>query len=276
MTAGISFIVFSLLMWKFIPAVTPQGQHFALSYLSDFGDNQNQIIREILTNPLHVITTILQPDRLFYYWQILIPTGLLTLLSPWKMIFSLPELLINSLSNNTLMRQIDYQYNSTIAPFVFITAVDGYLVLRNLVNKIKNIKYRKKVRSLLPVTLFFTVIITSFLWGELPLERQSRFIYFTTEQSEKEVMQKITSSIDPKYSVSVTNNIGAHVSGRKYLYNYPINATSADFVLIQIGDQYAWPSGIEQEKALQKLLVDPSYHLIAQSGNFYAFKRINI
>lgn len=275
-TALLSFTVFYLLMWKIIPSVTTQGQHFALTYLSDFGDNQNHIIKQILTKPFLVLSTILQKDRLWYFWQLLIPTGLLTLLSPLKIIFVLPELLINSLSNNQLMRQIDYQYNSTIAPFIFITAIDGYVVLRNLLNKIKNNKFGKKVAMILPVFLLSAVIITSYLWGELPFARQSRFSYFTTMQKDMEIMQKVTSSLDSKYSVSVTNNIGAHVSGRKYLYNYPINAQKADFVLIQLGDQYAWPSGKEQEKALQYLLVNPDYHLISQQGNFYAFKKANL
>lgn len=266
-TAVLSFTVLYLLMWKVIPSATTQGQHFALTYLSDFGDNQNQIMRQILTKPLLVLSTIFQKDRLFYYWQILIPTGLLSLFSPLKMIFAIPELFINSLSNNQLMRQIDYQYNSAIAPFIFITAIDGYYVLRNLI---------KKLPATLPVVLLAVVLITSYLWGELPFERQSRFSYFTTVQLEKEVMQKATSSLDPKYSVSVTNNIGSHVSGRKYLYNYPVNAGKADYVLIQLGDQYAWPSGKEQEKVLQQLLTNPGYNLISQQGNFYAFKKANL
>ncbi len=260
LATSVSFGFFYLLISKFIPAATPNNQHFALTYLSEFGTDQNSIIKNIITNPPAVIRNIISPDRFYYYLQLLSPVSLLSLLSPLKMVFAVPDILINTLSNNHLMRQIDYQYTSGIYPFIFISAIEGFALL-------------KKIR--ISALIFLIVLIfSSYLWGELPFTKNSRYKTFTTKKPENEIMQKFA-GISAKYSVSATNNIGAHFSQRKLLYNYPVMAEDADFVFIDLSDYYAWPSQEEQKKVLNKLLENNNYKLIAHKGNFYAFQKNN-
>ncbi|MFH0864088.1 MAG: DUF2079 domain-containing protein [Candidatus Gottesmanbacteria bacterium] len=273
-TAVISFSIFYLLLWKFIPALATERQHFALVYFSEFGDNQNLIIKNILINPFSVFSKIFSYDRLFYYYQLLLPAGLLSLFSPLKLIFSFPGLLINTLSNNPLMRQLDYQYNSTICPFVFISAIDGFLFLQNLSLKLRK---RYQIINVIGIMAFsMTIIYSSYSWGELPIGPFSRFGLFLTPQPEKDLVLSLSRKIDAKYSVSVTNNIGAHFSQRQFVYNFPINAQKADFVFIKLKDPNSWPNAEEQEKALTSLLKNVNYELFAQQGDFYAFRKRGI
>ena len=86
-------------------------------------------------------------------------------------------------------------------------------------------------------------------------------------------MKRVEASVDSKYSVSATNNIGAHFSQRQFLYYFPISAKTADYSIIYLGDPYAWPSGDDQKRAVDELLVSKSHELIAHQGNFYAFRR---
>lgn len=274
-TAGVSFAVFYFLFWKAIPAVTFAKQHFALGYLSDFGGDQNTIIKNILTNPLRVLVEMTSYDRIYYFFQLLIPVGFLSLFSPLKLFFAAPSILINSLSNNPLMRKIDYQYNSTISPFIFVSAIEGYMILHKLLNTAKQRGFTIP-KFFVSVWLLLMIFISSYLWGELPFERNSRFSFFLTPQQEKENINNMARKIDSRYSVSVTNNIGAHFSQRQLLYNFPVNAEIADFTLVQLGDPHAWPSEDEQKKVLYNLLNNRDYELIAQQGNFYAFKKKSI
>ena len=159
------------------------------------------------------------------------------------------------------MRQIDYQYTSDIVPFLFIAAIEGYAVLS-----------KRKFRFL-PGIVAGSFIIMSILWGELPFGMQSRFFYFTSVQPEKAAMQQVETMIPSMYTVSATNNIGAHFAGRQYLYNFPVNALTADYSIAMLGDQYAWPSGDAQKAAVNELLASPDYMLIAHQNDFYAFKK---
>lgn len=272
-TAALGFFFFYYLFWMAIPAVTPAKQHFALAYLSDFGDRQNVILKNIIEKPWSVLRTVLLPDRLYYYFQLLISLGFLPLFAPWILIFCAHSVLINSLSNNALLRQIDYQYTSDITPFIFIAAVEGYVVVRSLLSTRLSGVRRTSVLRWLPVIVMICIIGTSIAWGELPIGFQSRFLYFTSSQPENGTMRRVEQEVKPMYTVSATNNIGAHFAQRKYLYNFPLNASNSDYSVALLGDQYAWPSGDAQKAAVQALLVNPDYTLIAHMNNFYAFKR---
>lgn len=271
LVAVISFFFFYYLFWQAIPAVTPTKQHFALAYLSDFGDRQNSIVKHIITNPVAVVRTALLPDRLFYYFELFVPLGLFSLAAPWFLIFSAPSLLINILSNNTLMRQIDYQYTADIAPFIFISAIEGYGVISMILSRKLSHDLRHHWQKILLTAFMLAALLSNIGWGELPFGIQSRFFYFTSKPPEYKIMQKVEAMAMPSYSVSVTNNIGSHFSERKRLYNFPINANTADLSVAMLGDQYAWPSGDAQKQAVNELLQNPQYVLIAHQNNFYAF-----
>lgn len=271
--AGIGFGLFYFLYWYAIPYALATHQHFAVAYLSEFGENQNGIVIGVLKHPFNVLSDLLKIDRLEYYATLLFPLGFLPLLAPFSLLFALPSLLINALSNNGLMRIIDYQYTSDITPFLFVSAISGFSVLRSFLS-------RKKIR-IARIGLATTIVacfvgIGSYLWGEVPLTRQDRFYFFIWPTPEKESMEKVEKLADSKYTVSVTNNIGAHFAKRKYLYNFPVNATTSDFAIALLGDQYAWPSGDAQQQAVQELLASKEYTLIVHDGDFYAFKRNGI
>ncbi|MCL4200029.1 DUF2079 domain-containing protein [Patescibacteria group bacterium] len=268
-----AFFIFYYLFWHAIPAVTPNGQHFALQYLSEYGDNTTSVVWNVLRNPGSVLYTFIQPDRLEYYYRLLLPVGFLPLFSPFVLVFAVHSLVINTLSSYSLMRQIDYQYTSDIIPFLFISAVYGYQKVVSLV-----LQYGRKkqpVRFYITGVMVLCMALSSFLWGELPLTREDRFYYFIWPLPEKNTLSHMEDMMLPEYTVSATNDIGSHFAKRMYLYNFPVNAMTADYALVRLGDQYAWPSGDEQQRVVMQLLQSPDHTLIARDGNFYAFERKN-
>ncbi len=260
---AISAFIFYVLFWIAIPAVTPEKQHFALVYLSEYGGSLNEILKGILTKPLSVLQTLIAPDRLYYYAQIVSPFGFLSLLSPWSLVFASASLLVNTLSNNQLMRQIDYQYGSIITPFITISSIYGFAILR------------KKISSrILTVYLSICMLVTVYLWGELPVGKSQWFWFFITPIPEKQSLQQIKKQISSDKTVSATNNIGAHFTQRQFLYNFPIHAETSDYIVVYLGDPYAWPSGEAQRDQVDKLLHNPQYEVLKQEGNLFVFKRI--
>ncbi len=202
--------------------------------------------------------------------------GFLPLFAPGALFFSLPGLLINTLSNNSLMRTIDYQYSSDIVPFILISAIEGYVFLQHNARVFFHKEFRIGKIPIICLLVTFVLCISVYVWGELPYGKDVKWWLYVQPKSDKDVMQQVERMIDSKYSVSATNNIGAHFSQRQFLYNYPVAAQEADFVVIELGDPYAWPSSEEQKKVLGELMNNISYTLIAQSGNFYAFKKEGI
>lgn len=272
--AAVAGAIFYILFWIAIPAVTPAKQHFALIYLSEYGNTLNEVLKNLITHPQLAISTMLRIDRLLYYIQLLFPLGLLSILSPLPLLFSLESIVINSLSNNTLMRQIDYQYTDIITPFVMISAIYGFSFLLRIIKQ-KKIQFLKTNVPVFFISyLCMCIGISLYLWGEFPVGKSQWFWFFISPVPERQIMTKIADSIDSSYSVSATNNIGAHFSQRQILYNFPVKGDSADYTVVYLGDTYAWPSGSDQQIAVRNLLKNPNYTLIAQEGNFFAFKKI--
>ncbi len=270
----LSLIIFYLLFWKFIPAVTPTKQHWALVYLSDYGGNLNEILRNILIHPQQTVRSVFAGDRLYYYFQLLAPTAFISLASPISLILAAPNLAINVLSSDAMMRMIDYQYTSGITPWIFVSAIYGFGVIEKFLQRKTFLK--KHTQITLAIVVVVCALGSTYVWGELPVGLRSRFWFFHWAPPETSSIRQVASSIPSQYSVSATNNIGAHFSERQFLYNYPVNATTADYVVVELGDQYAWPSGDEEQRVLQLLLADNNYELIAHTGSFSALKRRNL
>ncbi|MCL4360704.1 DUF2079 domain-containing protein [Patescibacteria group bacterium] len=270
---AVSSVIFYLLFWKFIPSVTPSGQHWALIYLSDYGGNISDIVKSLLLHPVAAIGTAIAPDRLYYYFQLLFPVGFFSLFAPQLLLLTLPNLAINVLSSDTLMRMIDYQYTSGITPWVFVSAVYGWKTFEKFLSRVISARW---ATAFIALVFFLCTAWSSYLWGEYPYGAKSRFRYFQTRPPEASAILSAAMSIPSRYSVSATNNIGAHFSDREHLYTFPVNAEHADYVVALLGDQYAWPSRKAQSQAVARLLGDPAYTLLVHTGSFYAFRKTGL
>lgn len=257
----ISVIFFYLLFWKFIPAVTPGKQHWALVYLSEYGGSINDILKNILVHPTHALKMVVAPDRLFYYFQLLFPVGFFSLAAPQILLFAAPPLAINVLTNDQFMRLIDYQYTAGITPWIFVSEIYGFLFASRWIDK-----------QALVAFVIVTTLASVWFWGELPVGSRTRFVYFQTAPFEASAIRRVKLDVPSNATVSVTNNIGAHFSSREFVYNFPVKADSVDYDVVLLGDQYAWPSGDEQKNTVLALLANRNYKLISQEGLFYAFK----
>src|SRR6185437_8814861 len=93
-----SLAMFYILFWYAIP-ITLGAQHFALAYLSDFGDNPTKIVKSMILSPVKIFLTVIEHSRLDYLKQLFLPVGYLSIFFPFLLIFAVPDLLIDLLSS---------------------------------------------------------------------------------------------------------------------------------------------------------------------------------
>lgn len=264
----ISVAMFYILFWKVIPAHATANQHFALKYLSDFGGDMDSIFVSMIVDPRLLFYTVAAPDRAWYLFQRFVPVAFLSFLAPWKLLFASVDFGLSLLSSNQFMRSIDYQYNSVVTPFIFITSVDGLARIMAWGKKKKYLLTQVSVCVLVLTTLF-----ASYVWGVMPKGVHSLSWYYFREPAGYATMKHVLENIDPKYSISITNNLGAQVSQRRELYNFPVRAHEADFVVVKLDDKAAWPSLAEQINVTEELRRDANYEMYAHTGSFSAFRR---
>lgn len=267
---GTALIVFSALafyylLWHAIPAARG-GNHFALAYYTEFGSSPSEISLNAIASPLKTFGIILQHNRLNYLYQLFLPLGFLPVAHLQYVVFALPDLALNLLSNNTQLHQIYFHYTATITPFLFISAIQGLKILR---------KRFPKVSRFIIYCLLFTTSYSAYAFGPLPGAKNANVDMFTKPQSQREEIAKVLTEISQEYTVAATNNIGAHLSHRKYIYTIPTGIEEADVLVFLLTDQSAQPSLAAQQEMMEHLKQDPNFRITHQIGeDFIVFQRV--
>ena len=260
----VSLGIFYYLIWYLIPA-TRGGNHFALSYYSDFGFSPTSIIKNILFSPLKTMQIIFSKNQLYYLFQLFLPVGFLSFASPLALIFALPDLAINLLSNNSQLHEIYFQYTATITPFIFISAIYGVKRLIKLFPKLNLSTYC--------YFLILTTLLSMTLFGPLPGTKKPSVEMFNTVSQEEKIIDGFLSAVPSRYSIAATNNIGSHLSRRQRIYTVPIGIDKADIVMFLLNDQYAQPSLKAQIEMANKMRNNKNYIQIFKLGDFIVFEK---
>ncbi len=256
-------LVFYYLVWHAIPDARG-GSHFALSYYSDFGETPTSVLKNLLLSPQKILGTILQHDRIGYIYQLFSPLGFLPLLSPFFLIFTLPDFFISFLSNNAQLRQIYYHYSAAITPFLFI----GSIFAAQKIKKSYPLFFRY-----LPFYLVFTTLWAAYFIGPLPGAKNPNTIMFTEPQINKDIITTHLSQIHKNKSVAATNNIGSHLSHRQKIYTIPLGIAEADVLVFLLNDPFAQPSLEAQKTLVEELKKDTRYKIMYEKDDFIILEK---
>ena len=253
---------FYYLVWHAIPNARGS-QHFALSYFSEFGDSPTEIVKNIIASPQKIFTIMLTGNPLNYLKQLLYPLGLFSLLAPFFLIFALPDLLINLLSNNPQLHQIYYQYSAAITPFVFISAIYG----------VKNIKiwFPKIPNALVVCYLLIVACYSAYAFGPLPFSKSPNIDMFTKPQKNRVVIENFLSRVPEEYRVAATNNLGSHLSQRQRIATVPEGIYDSDIVLFLINNISKLSK--DEKKAFESVMLNEDYKIAFHIGNFIVFEK---
>ncbi len=259
-----SFFAFWFLVTKAIPFANG-GQHFALSYYSDFGSSLGGIITTALRSPIKIFSLIIQPGKLLYLLQLFSAVGFVSLLSPLFLLFALPDLSINLLSSNAQLHQIYFQYTAVITPFLFISAIYGVAFIRKHFPTIP-------ARAIL-LYLLTTGILSAYFFGPLPLAFHPSLDMFMHPLTDSATIDDILATIPRRFSLAATNNIGSHLSHRQLIFTIPEGLTNADVVVFLLNDRFAQPSLTAQRQMAKSLSNNPKYVKLFSEGDFVVFEK---
>lgn len=269
LVAGISFLIFYFLLFKAIPqARGGEDQHFALTYYSEFGDSLFSVMKNILTSPGKIIEILGTDNRIDYLVKVFLPLGYLSLLSPAVLIFAFPDFIINLLSNNSNLHQIYYQYTSGITPFIFIAAIFG-------VKNLTRLFPQKQTLSVLLIFISAFTIHSAYEFGPMPGAKHPNLDMFTKQLSDRKLIQSFIEDIPQEYKVTATNNLGSHLSRRRYIFTIPEGIKQADIVAFLLNDPFAQPSLDAQRKIASEIKTNKDYKVLIEKGDFVVFQKKN-
>lgn len=255
-----SSISFITLFWYAIPNAAA-GQHFALSFFSDFGESPHEVITNIILNPVKTLQIMTTPDRLDYLKQLFLPLGYFSFLAFPFLIFALPEIMINLLSSSPQMHQIYYQYSATITPFIFISAI---YASKFLVKKIPAIPYW----GVAVMMLIFT-LTSAYSYGPMFFAKKPQDAWYQRQLPNRDMVDAYLNSIPDDWIITASNNLGSHLSRRSQIFVLPSGIEESSHILL------LYPNPNERDrKIFEDVKANPNFILEFNDQDFYVFKRI--
>lgn len=163
----------------------------------------------IITRPGYILSGVLTGPKMLYLFQLLLPLGFLSLLSPASCAMVIVPALEGLLSTRASHFSIQYQYTALIIPFVFISAIHG---TKNLLNW----RWLKFKTDYLLIFLLLVSPISARLVGPLfRLPARFREWQVTEEDALREEMIRM---IPADASVLATFGFAPHLSSRRQLF----------------------------------------------------------
>lgn len=214
--------------------VSPLANRYA--YL---GDGPLEMAVTLVTQPGLWLSRLLTAENLVYLLKLLAPVALLPLLAPQVLMLALPALLVNLLSNDGFMHQLEgFHYGVTLVPAVVVAAVYGAARPGRWLPR----------RRWLPAALAVLVLASSLFYhrrhGYTPLARN--FAGWPTVTEHHRLGEQIARRIPTEASLAALPRPNPHASQRQQLSmidriegGLPAPLHDAEYVWLDVTD--GWP-----------------------------------
>lgn len=261
----VGFSLFYFLVSKAIPNARG-GNHFALSYYSDFGSSPAEVLKTMLFSPQQLVGIAFAQDRIEYYKQLLMPVGYLPLLAPFALVYALPDVGISVLSNNAQLRSIYFQYTAVITSFLYIALMYASVLVMKYIPRIKS--------EMIVLYIVGFALFGAYFLGPLPFAKEPNITMFVHPQENKLFIQEVFAQIPQDKSVAATNNVGAHLSHREKIFTIPIGLLEADYLAFLLDDAGAQPSLQAQKEMVEELQANADYEKVFAKDDFFVFRKV--
>jgi uncharacterized membrane protein len=199
---GLVLTVFNFL-WV-IPHYAPGAEPFAGRYRA-VGGSPSGIVHKLFSDPPAFVHAIATGHKVAYLVLLLVPFVGLWLFEPLLLLGAIPDLLINLLSNDGNQTTLQFQYTAGIVPFLVVASIFGAARFRGHADRVS-------------------------LWALIGAGCLALYspIYFVASDV-KIVGSPLVSAkahalslIPDGVPVSASNQLGGHLSERRYIYSFPI------------------------------------------------------
>jgi uncharacterized membrane protein len=232
------------------------------------GGSAGGIAKTAVTHPWRILEEAFQSRDLHYLLHLLLPLGLLFVLSPVVLIAAFPELALNVLSATSTQTSIHFHYTAgAIAPLVAATVL-GAAVLA-----------RRYPAGAVAAGAVAVALVSSWKIGAIPLwgvvpggEDYQRNDWRVTAHDR--VARRALELVPEDAVVSSTNVLGAHLSARRRVLSLPKLADATWVVADETRSSYADRSApLPAAAALVRLRRNPDWKLVFARDGVLVFHK---
>lgn len=207
---------------------------------------------------LSYVTHFLNGDKLEYLALLLAPLLFLPLIGGWSLVLIMPTIGYTLLSTYPLQYDIHYHYAAPLIPLLFATATYGLCRLP------------QRFRLAASLLLLLAVVVEGLLIGPLP--GQGGFVAANYRMGPREqAMAHLVALVPPDASVAVDNQMGAHLTERRWVTHFFTGYAQAQVLLFDLREQS--PTEAKRLHAIAAIEHDPGWRLVAREDDIVLYER---
>jgi uncharacterized membrane protein len=266
--AGAGALVSALAITVVIPHYNAGAESSFYGRYDAIGGSAGGIAKTAVTRPWRILEEAFHVNDVHYLLHLLLPLGLLFLLSPVVLIPALPELALNLLSATSTQTSIHFHYTAgAIAPLVAASVLGGAVLAR------------RSSAAAVAIGAVAVALLASWkigavpIWGAVPGgEDYQRNDWHVTAHDR--IASRALSLVPASAVVSSTNVLGAHLSARRRVLSLPKLSDATWVVADETRSSYAdrvapLPAAI----ALVRLRRNPDWRLVFERDGVLVFHK---
>jgi uncharacterized membrane protein len=220
-----------------------------------FGTNFPTLLREIFYNPAIAVYEMLTESKLHYLLCLLLPLGLIPLLTKKKagFAFLLPLLTLNLLSDFPYHFSLDFPYSFGVAAFALYLTTDALAELTAHTDK------ALLTRRLVTLAVCFTILLGGFRLAGYGLFTEYTF----TGHEEVSAMAELLAVVEDGASVSASGRLVPSLAAREEVY-YLRQGQMTEFVVIDLREEWATEA---DRKYDEKYYTDKGYTVVRRCAD---------
>lgn len=276
LVTAFSSIAFSLLLiHKLIPIIG--GNYLYFNY-GEMGQTPIDVIKNVIQNPKLAIQLFFEPDvKLLTIKRTFWPLAYLPLFSPLGFILSFEQFFSRFMDFRSVRWTIGYHYSAIMTVVVAIGTIDSIRILKSL---IKN-TWGKILINLIALLI---IVLTRLEQINVSAVLLIKYPQFWERPVWIESVDKALSLLPKNASICTQNNITAHVSTRKEVYqidDFDI-CNRAEYILADFHpgqsdyNFFGSENKIKFEKMINDNLRNKIYELVYHDGDVYLIRKIKL
>jgi uncharacterized membrane protein len=200
------FVVCSRIL---IPAVLGSDAFYIDHFYAQYGNSMSEVALNLATHPTTMVSLASKPQARTYLLDLFGPLGFMPLLG-LPLLGATPQLVAIIAADSEFVRDVRFQYTALLIPGLMLAAVDAYAwILRKLP------KFGKSAFG----WLMICSCLFAFFRGPLP--GGVAFGSWKLREPNREALEHAVSVIPADASVAAADNITAHLSHRRAIYDFP-------------------------------------------------------
>lgn len=183
--------------------------YYVKRFYGGIGDTQSEVLKNILTNPSHIVNALGRSDAQSLAMDLFSPLGFLSILGAPLLLISSPQGLAVLLGNAPFIRDIRFQYTALMVPGIVLAAIEGFVFLT-----------RRFPRALRPLVGWMLLMMTigSFMRSPIPIGINGDQ---WAPNQRASVMREALTNVPDKASVSASDNLAPHLTHREEIFQFP-------------------------------------------------------